>query len=436
MLLRHAQCTASAGLRRFANDTRGTTALIFALTLIPVVATVGAAVDYGRALRDRAQMQNTLDSAVLAAGRKYQVTQEKVASEMAGTEHIDRTLAISSPLASRTVTINETSLRVRAEAVANIASPFLSILGWNTLTVAAASEAALAVGGNAETNLEIAMMLDVTGSMGGQKIIDMKTAAKDLVDIVVWDDQSRYTSKVALAPFSARVNVDTHIQNVTGLAASSGGNKLRKCVTERTGTHEYTDASPGPGAWFNGYNGTRTGSSNYSSSGNCTTPSSRIIPLTSSKTTLKSHIDSFSATGTTAGHLGTAWAWYLLSPNWHSIWPVSSRPAAYNTPDTQKIAILMTDGIYNTIGGVQYGDNSSQAQDASNRAVTLCAAMKTAGITVYTVGFDLGGSTRAINTLSQCATGPTYFYNTSTGDELRQAFRDIALQIAKLRLSN
>ncbi len=33
----------------------------------------------------------------------------------------------------------------------------------------------------------------------------MKDAANDLVDIVVWADQSKYTSRVAIVPFSGDV---------------------------------------------------------------------------------------------------------------------------------------------------------------------------------------------------------------------------------------
>jgi hypothetical protein len=60
--------------------------------------------------------------------------------------------------------------------------------------------------------------------------------------------------------------------------------------------------------------------------------------------------------------------------------------------------------------------------------------MKAAGITVYSVGFDLGGNETAIDTLRDCASSPEDFYNATTGDELRQAFRDIALKISTLRL--
>ena len=49
-------------------------------------------------------------------------------------------------------------------------------------------------------------MLDITGSMAGQKLADMKAAAKDLVNIVVWKPGGTYTSRVALAPFSVGMN--------------------------------------------------------------------------------------------------------------------------------------------------------------------------------------------------------------------------------------
>jgi hypothetical protein len=61
--------------------------------------------------------------------------------------------------------------------------------------------------------------------------------------------------------------------------------------------------------------------------------------------------------------------------------------------------------------------------------------MKTKGVTVYTVGFALGGNQTAISTLNQCATDAGKFYNADDGEELKEAFRDIALKISKLYLT-
>jgi hypothetical protein len=161
---------------------------------------------------------------------------------------------------------------------------------------------------------------------------------------------------------------------------------------------------------------------------------------------LKSSIDAYVVSGVTAGHLGTAWAWYMLCPHWGYLWPAASRPAPYGAAKLAKIAVLMTDGEYNTqyCQGIVDRNSFALSSDSINcsspngpstdQARTLCSHMKAAGVTVYTVGFDLGGNPTAIDTLSDCASSPEHFYNATTGDELRQAFRDIALKIAILRL--
>ena len=137
-----------------------------------------------------------------------------------------------------------------------------------------------------------------------------------------------------------------------------------------------------------------------------------IFPLTNDVTTLKRRIDKLDTAGSTAGHLGTAWAWYLLSPKWNSVfqtaYPTSSAAAPYSDlttlnskgqPKVRKIAVLMTDGDYNInyCKGVE-AKNSDQSPDincnsengkALSQATSLCTAMKApvngGSIEVYTV---------------------------------------------------
>jgi hypothetical protein len=62
--------------------------------------------------------------------------------------------------------------------------------------------------------------------------------------------------------------------------------------------------------------------------------------------------------------------------------------------------------------------------------------MKAKGITVYTVGFALGGNATAIATLSNCASSKSTTYTADNGTELKQAFRDIAKKITPIYLSH
>src|SRR4051794_19136565 len=56
-------------ITRLCNDRSGTITTTFALTMIPVMSAVGAAVDYSRANSIKTSMQMALDSAVLAGGK-------------------------------------------------------------------------------------------------------------------------------------------------------------------------------------------------------------------------------------------------------------------------------------------------------------------------------------------------------------------------------
>lgn len=450
-----------AASNSFARRTNGNVSILFGLSALVMFGSAGGALDYARWFSAQNKARSALDSAVLAGGRAVQIlgTTNTTAAIAAAESYFNQMRPAALASAVTTFTSIESNTVIRGETRVNVGTPFLSMFGIETLPVHVVAEAVLAAGANAETNIEVSMMLDATGSMSGQKIEDMKLAAKDLVDIVVWDNQGAYTSKIGLAPFAPRVNVGPYAAAVTGLPAtkvfSSNTKMLISCVTEREGTAAFTDAAPDAGQFVRAYrsNNDANDANNYSNDGECGNPnaSEQVLPLSNNKTALKARIDALTANGTTAGQLGTAWAWYLISPYWNAIWPSASRPEAYSQlttlgpkgkPRLQKIAILMTDGVYNTYGGHNHGDASSMATTISENTIAICNNMKAAGIKVYTVGFDLGGSELAINTLRTCASRedsdpidqPSYFYNTSTGSQLRGAFRDIALKIASLRL--
>jgi Flp pilus assembly protein TadG len=482
----------SKRLAKFETDESGNIGMIFGGTLMAMATVVGGAVDYGRYVNARTQTQSALDAASLAGGRVLQLggTAAK-AVDVANQVYAAQKSRFSSrdTVSFQPPTNGGTSIAPAGGV--DVATPFLSIVGISTLKAVpdAATVSGSCVGpscgtgGNAGTNIEISLMLDTTGSMQGDKLAALKVAAKDLIDIVVWDDQSKYSSRVAIAPFSEAVNVSSKYftavtnepltsQVITGYGSYSypsscykngqlksscdhnskygvnptyGPGPLKStCVIERVGSNEFTDLSPA---------GVGVAPSNISTipwngqSGTCAEASS-IQPLTKDKAVLKGVIDGLVAANYTAGALGTAWAWYLLSPGWSNVFTGTAAPASYseltemtadNQPKLRKIAILMTDGAYNTFQQTQGLSESV----VSAKAVSLCTAMKAKGIQVYTIGFQVGTSGTAVNTLTDCAsshvidTGASIknFYNTDTATSLQAAFRDIALQISKLRLT-
>ncbi|PPC86057.1 MAG: VWA domain-containing protein [Hyphomicrobium sp.] len=452
---------------RFAEDAAGGVLLMFGLMALVIFMFIGAAVDLSRWSNARDQTISAIDAAVLAAGRALQTNGGNHSAAIAVAQRYyqaavqNRLQLISDTIAFSVV---EDGTAVTASGNAIIRTPFMGIGGVESLpliknSTSEYSKAQLAVGGNAELNIEMAMMLDISGSMAGTKLADLKTAAKDLVNIIVWENQGTYTSKVAVVPFSADVRPPTSlpssIYTSTGstFSRSTGSGKNRKtyyfaptpCVGERSGNDKYTDAAPGSNKLI-----TRifTQVSNSSTStGTCAAASTgAVLPLTNVKSTINAKIDSLTASGGTAGHVGTAWSYYMLSPKWGSLLTGVSKPAAYGLDNHKKIAVLMSDGEYNytydpdkagttaTAGSNDFADSLNQ-KTASFQAVQICSQMKASGIEVYTVGFQLGGNQTAINTLNSCATDAGHAYTADDGEELKRAFRDIALKVSTLYLS-
>lgn len=446
-------------LAGFAQDSAGDVAILFGLMTMAMFMLIGAAVDIGRWLNARDQTIAAIDAAVLAAGRTLQTnggnqTDAIAMAQRYYSEAVKNRLVVKNDTVSFSIGDNGTS--VQATGNAQINTPFMALAGIKDLQLlknsgAEHSKAMLAVGGNAELNLEISMMLDVSGSMGettgtgNTKVVDMKDAASDLVDIVVWADQTKYTSKVAVVPFSGDVRPPSSLLTAAvdaslpaSITKSSSGRSYKyfmtPCVGERPGTNRYTDAASGVGNYV---------LRQYTNNGSCSTPASgEVLPMTNNKTALMNKINGLQLGGATAGQVGTAWTYYMLSPKWSSVLTGLAAPVAYNTPKTEKIAILMTDGEFNSehdSNGITVGNpgagSSVNGSSSSSQAMQICTQMKNSGIEVYTVGFDLGGNSTAINTLKNCATDASKAYTADNGDQLKAAFRDIALKISTLYLT-
>ncbi len=480
----------AARLTAFRADEEGSIGMMFGLMVIPCIMLVGVAVDIGRMIMVRHQVQVALDGAALAGGRAAQLAstnKSQAAAEAAKSYFNAITIphAISATISStptsdaggtqftwtvdawvRTPFISSASIRSAMDADPNSPDP-CPVTGWFCRKVSAVTSTILTTGGkNKDNKIEVSLMLDVTGSMQGTKITDLKVAAKDLIDIVVQDDGDDTTPRVALVPFAEAVNVGTTMapqiygavtpgncnKNTSGCATfefnkSGGGGgststyKLSNtCVVERTNTGKWTDNAPSLDP---------VGKFYPNSSGNCSLVSSSdtevnlVTPLSRDKVELKQRIDKLTIAGSTAGQIGTAWAWYVLSPKWDYLFPTASKPAAYSDTTTQKIAVLMTDGDYNTqyCKGVESSDSYSpkincagEIGKADKAAERLCDEIKKSNITVYAVGFQVSTAAKAL-LRDKCATSVSHYYDATSGEALKQAFRDIALKISTLRIS-
>lgn len=609
--------------RRMAEDARGNVAMVFGLSLpVLILMTVGG-VDIHRASTVRVNLQDALDAAALAAARSPYTADDDLqrvglaslrANLQAYPNVILREADTRFVLNGDDVVVASAKVDVKT-LVANIFLPPYGQFMDDYLPVGAHSEV-----DRSSRNIEVSLVLDVTGSMAGQRLLDLQAAAKELVDLIVQPVQTPWYSKVALVPYSNAVNPGSHataargpistsvnitgavinlagtpktitgatkarpvvitssshgfsngdvvwisaaagmtqlnnkpyvvrnrttdtfelytlsgsrvdgrnystytgngrvqrcqnndcsititaanhglsnndyvyITNVGGMTQinnethlvgnvstnsftidltetslspyTSGGrawsavgggttyfafenmngdlqtHQISGCVTERVGAEAYTEAAPsGSSSWV--------GRHYPNISGTCI--ENTILPLSSNANTIKSRIDDFVAAGSTAGQIGIAWGWYMVSPNWNTLWP-SGGAAAYNSAETLKAVVIMTDGAFNTPycsgvisrqAGAGSGANSAKIDcDATNgdpfvQSETLCDAMKARGVVVYTVGFGITAGTAEAALLADCASTPANFFLPASGGDLSEAFAAIGRDITQLRIS-
>lgn len=428
----------------FLHDDRGGVAIVFAVSLIMLMLVIGLAVDTARYQNVASRMQQALDGASLAAAK---LLADPSLPNSAIEDRADayfaaalQTLGIDVKPASRlVVTIDRSAASVQVKGKVEVPAYFGGLAGLPAKRVLnQESKVVYDI-----TNIELAMVLDITGSMNtNDKLNDLKSAAKDVIDTLFDGALSDSNIRIAIAPYAAAVNAGSLANVVSVLPTSTScykpcwycsqvctdttGALTDTCVLERTGGSAFTDAAPSGAAKLPNVSNLASIPPEYS----C--PAPNVVPLAdrTHRDDLKNAIDSYTADGMTAGHIGTAWGMYLLSPNWASVFPAESAPKPYDKT-VQKTMIVMTDGEFNTA----YTGAGDQAAESYAYFDNLCATAKANGINVYTVGFDLNAP-EALAHLESCASAPAQFYDAKTGAQLKDAFKDIADKLGNLRVAS
>jgi Flp pilus assembly protein TadG len=429
----------------FAHNREGSVAIIFGLSCIVLFGLIGLATDTSRYYNYTAQMQSALDAATLAGAKilpdpNTNDNDIKAVIEANFNQFMTTAGINAKSVDASNITVDRSTNTIVTQGKATLPAMFASILTGNkTQSINLTSKVVYD-----RKTVELAMVLDITGSMNtGSKLADMKAAAKDVIDELFNASLDENSVRIALAPYSAAVNAGDLAASVTAPVPvpvnqcstkpkkgypcqDAAGVAIDTCVIERQGANAATAAAPVgtdvlPVVPTTPY-------------GNYTCPDATVVPLSgkSDRDTIKAILDSYVATGSTAGHIGTAWGSYLLSPAWSGVLGTGA-PAAYGNAD--KSMIIMTDGVFNTsylTGGSTAA--TTQADESYAQFDALCNQIKADGIRIFTVGFALNDA-RALTELSNCASDPTTFFDAKTGDDLKKSFHSIAKKLNTLRVA-
>ncbi len=210
---------------RFSSDERGVTAVIFGIIFSVLLLSMGLAIDYTLAVTEKLDEQAALDAATLAAakqlGQADQDTKGKAVAEAFFKENLDKT----SSATIKSIYFDAENSKVDAQAGMSMTTKILKLFGHKEIDIGVAASVAQGDG-----TVEVAMVLDNSGSMSGSYIADLKVAAQDLADIVLdGNGGSADKVRIGLVPFAASVNVGAANAAASWIDRSGHGIKRHCC---------------------------------------------------------------------------------------------------------------------------------------------------------------------------------------------------------------
>lgn len=398
-------------LSRFFRSTAGNTTILFALASVPLFLAAGAAVDYVRYNNALNEVQSALDGAALAAAMPQGKTEAEriqiaknyfernVKSEYEGMQDLD-------------VKIKADSVRVRLRS--RLPTTFMGLAGYKSIKIDELAEVSLASDGSAE----IVLVLDYSGSMNERGKYDSMAEAADTMIANLGSSIPAEKLKVGLVPFSAMVYTD---MNRDYVFRASGTEIWTGCTQDRGYPHNTNVNTPtADNATKWGYIDGSGQNSGTKSCPNYNVKGLKIRPLTNDLASLRSALSVMRPLGYTNIPLGAEFGWNLLDPQLPY-----DEAQPYSNESNRKFLVLLTDGVQTS---PEFGEDGQRSVDhAEQNLVELCTNMRAAGITVFTIAYDITDPD-VTNLLKACAPG-RYYEPSTDGEEIAQVFGQITRKI-------
>ncbi|MEM6480792.1 MAG: VWA domain-containing protein [Pseudomonadota bacterium] len=360
-------------LSAFWKEEEGAATILTLFIFMFMLVMAGLGVDTMRHEMERAHLQATLDSAVLAgAGTPTQKTKNEVREIVQDYFEKSGMSQYLNEISDDDIESTINSTRIAASANMEIDTYLMKLSGVQTLSASAAATAEITI-----PKIEVSLVLDVSGSMKGAKIDEVQEGAKDFVTAIIGGADPG-NSFISLIPFNANVTPSAGLYNALTV---SEGHQRSTCLRFDQADFNTVKLNPNNsfdqqiftsshGNTFNNHNAgslTSGGSAEFNRS--CfTNDYVEILPYSMSVGDLHKAIEALQAAGYTSQNIGMKWATALLDPAFSSVVtelqkPVPSVdadgnavmvsevnpalkniPASYADQETQKIIVLMSDG--------------------------------------------------------------------------------------------
>ncbi len=447
-----------SALRRFARAREGNVAITFAIAAIPLIAFIGAAIDYTHANAVKASLQSALDATALMMSKNASSLSD-VSVNGQPSDLDAKALAVFKSLFNRTeatnLAINATystngGTNLEITGSADVPTTFLTVIGHDSIAVGGSSTAKWG-----STRLRVALVLDNTGSMAQSgKMTALKSATKSLLSQLQAAATNDGDVYVSIIPFSRDVNVGSVNYNANWIDWTDWDNNNGTCSKS---SKQKTASNCGSKYWtaanHNTWNGCIMDRGTSSAPGSTAGYDQNVDPPDTSKietlfptdqysscpvemmglnydwTTMSNLVNSMQPNGNTNQPIGLVWGWQSLVGGG----PLTA-PAMDANYQYQQIIILLSDGLNTQDRWYKAQTPVDNRMYQTGKGTGTCANIKAAGITIYTIQVDTGGDPKS-TLLENCASSTDKFYLLTNASDITVAFNQIATDITKLRVA-
>jgi Flp pilus assembly protein TadG len=196
--------------RAFLKSNRANVAMMFALSLLPLMIGAGAGLDYARAMLVRQQMGEALDAAALAVGSTPGLTQSS--AQALAQKYFDANYTVDkTEYGSPTISIPSSGYDSKGSVVITASSTMPTVLikiaGINNISITTSSNVVWG-----QTKLWVSLVLDNSGSMSqgdsnGTKMDALKSAAGQLLTILQNAASHQGDVQAGIIPFTRLINM-------------------------------------------------------------------------------------------------------------------------------------------------------------------------------------------------------------------------------------
>ena len=205
------------------SDDAGQVAIIFALSIIPIFAVAGFAIDFQNTVKKKQKVQVIIDSAVLAAARVKQTGATDGEVRTALSAFLDAQLA---PMGggmdcdAPSVAVGTAAERITASISCRQATSLTRVVGQEQMNFNVSAVAEYGI-----DKIDVAFMFDVSGSMNSsRRLTNLKSAAVEAIDILLPPDanpQLIENTRLAMVTYNTMVNAGPFFELVTGDAGNT-----------------------------------------------------------------------------------------------------------------------------------------------------------------------------------------------------------------------